>query len=86
MWQIYAPYDPAVLAMMLEIFKVWHNYVWRSPKGDKLTAAERIGLVTKVITEEDILGFDLRDEVSRLWDRDHIRATQEAKNAPTMPS
>jgi hypothetical protein len=70
---------------MLEIFKVWHNYVWRARTGGRLTAAERIGLVTEVVTEEDILGFDLRDEVLRVWERDHIRAARELKNACPMP-
>jgi hypothetical protein len=42
-WQIYAAYDPRMIGLMLEIFRVWHNWLWRSPRDGK-TAAERLGL------------------------------------------
>jgi hypothetical protein len=32
LWQIYAPYDPAMLEKLLTIYRVWHNFVWVSVK------------------------------------------------------
>ena len=59
MWQIYAPYDPAMIEKMLFIYRTWHNYVWVSPKTRK-TAAERFGLAAGKIRTQDILYFDVR--------------------------
>ena len=59
LWQIYAPYDPAMVEKVLFIYRVWNNYVWVSPKSKK-TAAERIGLAAGKIRTQDILYFDVR--------------------------
>jgi transposase-like protein len=65
-WQIYAAYDPRMVGQMLEIFRVWHNWLWRSPR-DGTTAAERLGLATGQVREDHILGYDVRVAVERLW-------------------
>ncbi|MBV8399161.1 MAG: hypothetical protein JOZ17_10530, partial [Acetobacteraceae bacterium] len=67
-WQIYAAYDPRMVGMLLEIFRVWHNWLWRSPKDGK-TAAERLGLARGTVREDHILNFDLRSVVKRLWEQ-----------------
>jgi hypothetical protein len=67
-WHIYAPYDPTVLVKLLEIFRVWHNYLWRSP-SDNRTPAERLGLARGDVREDHILGWDMREAVERLWTR-----------------
>ncbi len=51
---------------MLEIFRVWHNWLWRSPR-DGMTAAERLGLASGTVREDHILGYDIRVAVERLW-------------------
>lgn len=66
LWQIYAAYDPRMVGQMLEIFRVWHNWLWRSPRDGK-TAAERLGLATGQVREDHILGYDVRLAVERLW-------------------
>lgn len=73
-WQIYAAYDPRMVGLLLEIFRVWHNWLWRSPR-DGLTAAERLGLAQGTVREDHILGYDLRTAVERLWER-HAAAEQ----------
>jgi len=65
-WQIYAAYDPRMVGLMLEIFRVWHNWLWRSPADGK-TAAERLGLAAGQVREDHILGYDVRVAVERLW-------------------
>jgi hypothetical protein len=65
-WQIYAAYDPRMVGLMLEIFRVWHNWLWRSPRDGK-TAAERLGLAEGQVREDHILGYDVRVAVERLW-------------------
>jgi hypothetical protein len=65
-WQIYAAFDPRMVGQMLEIFRVWHNWLWRSPR-DGMTAAERLGLATGQVREDHILGYDVRVAVERLW-------------------
>ncbi|MDJ0391686.1 hypothetical protein QMO56_26710 [Roseomonas sp. E05] len=67
-WQIYAAYDPRMVGLLLEIFRVWHNWLWRSPKDGK-TAAERLGLAQGTVREDHILGYDLRVAIERLWER-----------------
>jgi hypothetical protein len=59
LWDIYAPYDPAMIEKVLTIYRVWHNYVWVSPKTKK-TAAEILGLAAGKIRTQDILYFDSR--------------------------
>ena len=66
MWQIYAAYDPRMVVQMLKIFRVWHNWLWRSPH-DGMTAAERLGLTAGTVREDHILGYDIRAAVERLW-------------------
>jgi len=75
-WQIYAAYDPRMVGQMLEIFRVWHNWLWRSPR-DGATAAERLGLATGEVREDHILGYDVRVAVERLW---AVAAEAEASN------
>jgi hypothetical protein len=67
-WHIYAAYDPAMIGLLLEIFRTWHNWLWRSPKDGK-TAAERLGLTRGEIREDHILGYDMRLAVEHLWGR-----------------
>ena len=67
-WHIYAAYDPRMIGLLLEIFRVWHNWLWRSPR-DKRTAAERLGLAEGTVREDHILGYDVRVAVERLWER-----------------
>jgi hypothetical protein len=55
-WHIYAPYDPQMIAKVLTIFRVWHNYVWIGEKSNA-TAAERLGLAQGKIRIQDILSF-----------------------------
>jgi hypothetical protein len=57
-----------MVGMLLEIFRVWHNWLWRSPKDGK-TAAERLGLALGTVREDHILNFDLRSVVNRLWEQ-----------------
>jgi hypothetical protein len=47
---------------MLTIFRVWHNFVWVSPKTKK-TAAMQLGLAHGKIRTQDILYFDVRDSL-----------------------
>ena len=37
---IYSPYNPAVVAKLLDIFRVWHNYVFLTPDKDDKTKWE----------------------------------------------
>jgi transposase-like protein len=67
-WQIHAAYDPRMVGLLLEIFRVWHNWLWRSPR-DGLTAAERLGLAVGTVREDHILGYDRRVAIERLWER-----------------
>jgi hypothetical protein len=55
-----------MVGLMLEIFRVWHNWLWRSPR-DAMTAAERLGLAAGQVGEDHILGYDVRIAVERLW-------------------
>ncbi len=64
LWHMYSAYDPAMLAKVLQIFRVWHNFLGRSAKDDK-TPAERLGLVAGEIRLDHILGFNARDLVKR---------------------
>ncbi len=55
-WNGYAPYDPAMVQKMLDIFRVVHNYVLVSDK-DKKTPAMRLGLAKAPLDYEDIIYF-----------------------------
>ncbi len=59
MWQIYAPYDPAMIEKMLFIYRVWNNCVWVSPKT-WMTATQRFGLAVGKIRMQHILYYDVR--------------------------
>jgi hypothetical protein len=54
-WVGYAPYNPATLVKMLDIFRVWHNWVFVGRDGK--TAAERLGLARGKTRMEDIVYF-----------------------------
>ena len=56
LWHIYAPYEPAMLIKVLAIFRVWHNFVWISPRS-KTTAATHLGLASGKIRLQDILAY-----------------------------
>lgn len=55
-WSGYAPYNPAMVQKMLDIFRVVHNYVIVSDK-DKKTPAMRLGLAKAPLGYEDIIYF-----------------------------
>lgn len=52
-WYGYSPYNPAIIGKLLDIFRVFYNYV--ETGEDKQTPALRLGLVSKKIKEDDIL-------------------------------
>jgi transposase-like protein len=52
-WYGYSPYNPAIVGKVLDIFRVYYNFV--EAGEDKKTPAMRLGLVDKVITANDIL-------------------------------
>lgn len=54
-WHGYSPYNPAVAAKLLSIYRVYHNYV--QPGKDGRTPAMRLGLCEKVTTIEEVLNF-----------------------------
>ena len=49
---IYSPYDPGVVAKLLDIFRVWYNYIFHVSKQ---TAAMRLGLAKGPVAYEDII-------------------------------
>jgi transposase-like protein len=51
---IYSPYDPGVVAKLLDIFRVWYNYVFHVSKQ---TAAMRLGLAKGPVAYEDIIYY-----------------------------
>ena len=65
-WHIYARCDPGMVNRTLEIFRVWHNWLWRSPK-DGRTAAERLGPAQGEVRIDHVIGFDMREAAERLW-------------------
>lgn len=54
-WVGYAPYDPAMVGKLLDIFRVWRNWVFVGKDGR--TAAERLGVARGKIRIEDIIYF-----------------------------
>lgn len=54
-WQGKAPYDPVVAQKMLTIYRTYYNFVKKGK--DKLTPAQRIGLVDKKLDYLDIINF-----------------------------
>ncbi len=55
-WNGYAPYNPAMVQKLLDIFRVVHNFVLVSEK-DKKTPAMRLGLAKAPLDYEDIIYF-----------------------------
>ncbi|MDO9206510.1 hypothetical protein [Methylotenera sp.] len=58
-WSGYAPYDPAMVGKLLDIFRVAHNFIdVRKNKGAKpSTAAMRIGLADAPVSYGDVVYF-----------------------------
>lgn len=54
-WYGYSPYNPEIVGKMLDIFRVFYNYVELGE--DKKTPAIRIGLANTQTTHADILGY-----------------------------
>jgi hypothetical protein len=54
-WDGYAPYNPAMVGKMLDIFRVWRNWVFVGK--DKRTAAQRLGVAKGKVRMEDIVYF-----------------------------
>jgi transposase-like protein len=54
-WHGYSPYDPAQIEKMLDIFRVFYNYV--EVGDDKKTPAMRLGLATSISGYKDILSY-----------------------------
>jgi transposase-like protein len=52
-WNGYSPYNPAIVGKVLDIFRVFYNYV--EVGNDKKSPAMRLGLVCRKITIDDIL-------------------------------
>ena len=55
MWYRTNPYDPHHVAVTLEIFRVWYNYIETGSDGK--TPAMRLGLAEKAYTEDEILRY-----------------------------
>jgi len=53
-WYGYGPYNPAIVGKMLDIFRVFYNYVERGK--DRKTPAVRMGLTKTLYSIEDVLG------------------------------
>lgn len=54
-WSQYGSYDPSILVKLLEIMRVYYNFVGR--KGVKITPAQKLGIVKKSYDINDILYF-----------------------------
>lgn len=54
-WHGYSPYNPEIVAMVLEIYRVYYNYVQTGEDGK--TPAMRLGLAKGRVQIEDILRF-----------------------------
>ena len=54
-WHGYSPYNPAVITKMLDIFRVFYNYV--EVGKDKETPAMRLGLAKSIVDMEDIIYY-----------------------------
>ena len=52
-WYGYSPYNPAIVGKMLDIFRVFYNYV--EAGDDKMTPAMRLGLVADIVSHDNIL-------------------------------
>lgn len=57
-WSGYAPYNPAIAVKVLEIFRVYHNFIdAKKRNGVKTTPASRLGLAKAPLGYKDILYF-----------------------------
>jgi hypothetical protein len=54
-FHIYQPYNPNVLAKLIEVLRVYYNYTL--PGADKRTPAMRLGLTDRRVTVDEILRF-----------------------------
>lgn len=54
-WHGYSPYNPAIIATVLDIFRVFYNFV--EVGKDTQTPAMRLGLAKGVVTMEDIMYY-----------------------------
>jgi transposase-like protein len=55
LWYAYSPYSPSVVAKLVEIFRVYYNYV--KAGDDKQTPAMRLGLTKGKVRFEDVIYF-----------------------------
>jgi len=55
LWYAYAPYSPLVVAQLVEIFRVYYNYI--KAGKDKKTPAMRLGLAKGKVSFEDVVYF-----------------------------
>jgi len=53
-WHGYSPYNPSMVAKLLDIFRVFYNYI--EVGADKKTPASRLGLTSQPSSYNDILG------------------------------
>ncbi len=51
-WHGYSPYNPAVITKLLDIFRVYYDYILEGK--DKRTPAQRLGLADESVTIEDV--------------------------------
>ena len=56
-WNGYGAYNPAMVVKLLEIFRIFHNYIFVR-KGEKTTAGMRLGLADAPISHKDILYYE----------------------------
>lgn len=66
MWHAYCPYDPNMVIKLLEIYRVWHNYIWHKDKPKKrreVSPAQKLGLASGEVRWDHILGYDVRKKV-----------------------
>lgn len=54
-WYAYAFYDPEMVVKMLNILRVYQNYILKGP--DKKTPAMRIGLAKGVVRADDLFSY-----------------------------
>lgn len=65
LWSGYAAYNPKHLSMLIEIFRVYHNYVLTDEKNNvkqgynrkALTPAQKIGLVDNAFSIYDVIEY-----------------------------
>ena len=72
LWSGYQAYDPRRVAQMLDIFRVYTNFVWQASNGE--TPAMRLGLARGPVRFEDILYWMPNFEKARSGDgaRDNV--------------